>query len=198
MYRELNDNEIIYMINDNNDYYEIMFDKYKPLISKLCHKYMSLASSFGYEYNDLMQISSIALLNAINNYKEEKNILFYTYVMNCIENALKTEIKNQLTNRKKVLNSAISYDEIYLESNQPLMDFIKDEKSIDPMDFLIIREREEEYIKFINLLPIEVAVSFEMKNFGFNVHEIAKYLNIDEKFVLKNIYYAKNRLSTNC
>lgn len=197
MYRELNDNEIIYMINENDDYYEIMLEKYKPVITKMCRKYLDVAKTFGYELNDLIQVASIALLDAIKTYKEEKNILFYTYVIHCINNALKNEVRNQLSNRKRVLNTAISYDELLPDSNHTLIELIKDEKLLDQVDYLILKEKEDEYTNFINLLPIDVAVSFEMKNMGFKISEIAKFLGSDEQKIFNNIKYAKNRICLN-
>ena len=59
MYKEFNDNEILYMINDSDDYLELMLEKYKPLINKLCKKYSKVGEIVGLEYNDLIQIANI-------------------------------------------------------------------------------------------------------------------------------------------
>ena len=91
----------------------------------------------------------------------------------------------------------MSLDEILPGTDITLLDIIKDEQVIDPSEYLIIEEKEIEYIKFINSLPFEIAVVFEMKNNGFTTKEISKFLDIDKKKVFKYFQYAKNRLCLN-
>ena len=197
MYRQLNDSEILYMINESDDYLEILIKKYRPIILKICSKYLKIANKCGYELDDLIQIANISLIDSIKHYKDSKNILFYTYVIKSIENNIKTELKKELTNHKKMLNISLSLDQIILGSENNLYDFIEDKKVIDPINYVIIKEKEIEYIKFINKLPFEVAIVFEMKNDGFTTNEISKFLNIDNLTISKYIRYARSRLCLN-
>lgn len=197
MYNELNDNEILYMINESDDYLEIMLKKYKPIITKICKKYLKVGKSIGLEFDDLMQIANISLINSIKYYKNNKNTSFYTYIVKCIENNFKTEIRKELSYKKKTLNNSLSLDEIITGTDITLLDIIKNEKVIDPSNYLILEEKEIEYIKFINSLPFEVAVIFEMKNNGFTTGEISKFLNIDKLTVTRSFQYARNRLCLN-
>lgn len=197
MYRELNDNEILYMINDSDNYLEILLEKYKPLISKICKKYLKLGKRVGLEYDDLMQIANISLIKCIKNYKDSLNTSFYTYIIKCITNSLKTELRKELTLKRKILNNSLSIDEIIQGTDITLLDITKNEKVIDPFDCLVIEEKEEKYIRFINSLPFEVAVIYEMKNNGFTTIEISNFLDIDKEKVTKSIQYARNRLCLN-
>ncbi len=197
MYRELNDNEILYMINDSDNYLEILLEKYKPLISKICKKYLKLGKRVGLEYDDLMQIANISLIKCIKYYKDSLNTSFYTYIIKCITNSLKTELRKELTLKRKILNNSLSIDEIIQGTDITLLDITKNEKVIDPFDCLVIEEKEEKYIKFINSLPFEVAVIYEMKNNGFTTIEISNFLDIDKEKVTKSIQYARNRLCLN-
>ena len=197
MYKEINDNEIIYMVQENNDYYEVMLKKYEPFIRKMCKKYYNLGKNVGYEYEDLIQIANIGLYEAINSYNENKNVMFYTYVITCIENKIRVELRNQSTNKKKVLNNYISYDREIEGSDITLIDVIKDNNIIDPMDYLIIEEKEIEYVNFINSLPFEVAVIYEMKKDGFTTNQISKFLNMDKETIFKSLQFAKNRICLN-
>lgn len=197
MYKELDDREILYMICESEDYYELMIEKYKPIVIGLSKKYLYLAKNIGYEFEDLIQIGNMAIFEAIKYFQDNKRVLFYTYVVKCIENKIKTEIRSQTTNKKKVLNESTSYDRKIPGTNEDLINFFEDENTLNPIDEVIKKENEINYINFINSLPFEVAVVYEMRNEGFTTKEIAKFMNIDSKSVLKDIQFAKNRLCLN-
>ena len=192
MYRELDDNELLYMINDSADNYDYLFLKYKPLIFNICKDYESAGKALGYELEDLMQISSIGLLNAIKTYKERKNVLFYTYMIKCIKNILNNELRNQLTNKKTVLNIAIPYDIPLSDESKSIIEIVPDKKSPDPLKFLLEEMAENTYINFINSLPIETAITYEMKNQDIKESDIAKFLNTDEQTIRRYLRDARN------
>lgn len=56
MYKEINDSEVLYMINDSDDSLELMLERYKPIINKICYKYEKIGKKVGYELEDLVQI----------------------------------------------------------------------------------------------------------------------------------------------
>lgn len=197
MYKEFNDNEILYMINDSDDYLELMLEKYKPLINKLCKKYSKVGEIVGLEYNDLIQIANICLIEAIKHYNENKNASFYTYTIKCVENKLKTELRKETTNKKIALNSSLSIDEIIPGTDKTLLDVLKNDRVIDPFDYLVIKEKEIAYINFINSLPFEIAVAYEMKVNGFTLNEISIFLDKDVSIIKNSIQYAKNRICLN-
>lgn len=191
MYRELDDNELIYMINENTDYYEIMFEKYKPHIFQICRKYVKQGKKIGYELEDLVQVANIGLIDALNSYKDNQNVLFFTYLTTCIKNKLMGEFRTNSTNKKLALNQSISYDEPIPGTNLTLYEAIPDRTSLEPLNRLIIEERQIEYINFINSLPFEVAVIYELKINGFNANDIARFLDIDKKVISKSLEIAK-------
>ena len=197
MYRELDDNELLYLVEEGQEYYDVLIEKYQPLIKKICKKYYLLGKKVGYEYDDLIQIGSLGLFEAIKYYKNEKNVLFYTYINKCIENKIKVEIKKQLTNKRKLLNYTISYDEVYKGSDNPLIEMLEDKDILSPYDELVLKELEEEYIMFIQSLPLNVAVAYEMKNEGYSLEQISKFLKINIKDITKYIQFAKRRICLN-
>lgn len=195
MYRELDDNELIYMIQDNDDYVEIMLEKYKPLIVKICKKYQKMGKEIGYELDDLIQVANIGLLEAIHSYKDDKNSLFFTFLTRCIDNKLKTELRNQQTNKKVTLNKAISYDEIIPGTTKTFLETIPDKSLLNPFEYLLIDQEEIEYTKFLNSLPFEVAVIYELKNTGFTLDEISMFLEIDKKTISRLLSTVKKRVT---
>lgn len=42
MYNDISDDEIIYMIKEDEDYYDMMLQKYKPLALSICKKYLKM------------------------------------------------------------------------------------------------------------------------------------------------------------
>ena len=142
MYRELDDYELIYMINDNQDNCEIMLEKYKPLIINMCKEYSNRAKEIGYELEDLIQVANMGIIDAINTYRDTKNVLFYTYLVHCVKNKLNTELRNNSTNKKLCLNEAISYDAIVPGTNTSYLDLIPDDKILNPFDSLLLREKK--------------------------------------------------------
>jgi len=197
MYKEFNDDEILYMVKEDDFGYELILQKYRPIIVNICKKYVKQAKTVGYEMDDLIQISNIAICQALSAYETSKNVLFYTFVIRCVENKIISELRQQSSNRKRVLNYSISYDTVIVNTNQTILESIADLNSIDPVNQLILNELEIKYINFINSLPIEVAAVFEMKTDGFTNDEISKFLNISKAEISRNFSYAKRRLCLN-
>lgn len=191
MYKELDDYELLYMIMDNDDNYEIMQEKYKPYILNICKEYQKLGKKIGYELEDLMQVANLGLVDAIKSYKDNQNTIFFTYLSTCVKNRLNYEIRKNTSNKKIVLNESISYDEPIKGTDILILDTIPDKNSINPLDNLLIEERQNDYINFINSLPFEVAVIYELKVNGFSFDEIARFLEIDKKVITKSLEIAK-------
>ena len=71
----LNDNEIIYLINEDNDYYRyVLFQKYKPIIISIVKDYYQKYNGLSIlEYDDLLQEGMIGFNNAINSYNSNNS-----------------------------------------------------------------------------------------------------------------------------
>lgn len=195
MYREIDDYEILYMIQENNDYYELILEKYKPLIITICKQRLSGIKEMGYELEDLMQIANMAVYEAIKTYSEYENAKFYTYVAKCIHNKLNVELRNNSSDKKKALNTAISYDANIPGTNTPLIDLLEDKTVINPYQYLDIKELKDKYIYYLNSLPFEVAGVYQLRLQGFNQSEIQTLLNINELAYERCLKTIKRRLT---
>ena len=195
MYREIDDYEILYMIQENNDYYELILEKYKPLIITICKQRLSGIKEMGYELEDLMQIANMAVYEAIKTYSEYENARFYTYVAKCIHNKLNVELRNNSSDKKKALNTAISYDANIPGTNTPLIDLLEDKTVINPYQYLDIKELKDKYIYYLNSLPFEVAGVYQLRLQGFNQSEIQTLLNINELAYERCLKTIKRRLT---
>lgn len=78
-----------------NDEYMKLYEQFKPMIIKLVNRWSRISVI---EYDDLMQIALLALMEAYKTYDEKRGMKFSTYVYNTIEYRIRKEI--YLTNKK--------------------------------------------------------------------------------------------------
>ena len=182
-YRELNDNEILsYIENDDDEAIKIIYEKYKPLINKIAtNLFKKYCKNTSLELSDLIQEGMIALNNAINNYQESKETLFYTYAKTCIERKIISAVITARRQKQKVLNDSISYEININEDGSKLEELIKD-VTTNPENILIDIENSKELMEEIenSLTPFELQV-LQLKLDGFDYKEIASITNKEPK-----------------
>lgn len=189
MYRDLNDYEILYMVCDahENDF-ELLLVKYKPLIYKIIKNYIKTFKKFGYDIDDLMQIGYITLYKASILYNSYNQSMFYTYFKNALEKNIMCSIKNNNTNKKQVLNNALSYDNEINDSNIRYIDLFSDigDNYTKNSDLII----------FKNSMPITLSWIFELFYNGYSKDEISLLLDEDLAFIQRNIKKIKEHALT--
>ncbi len=194
-YREFNDYEILNYINENNEEaMEIIYEKYKPLITKIATSmYKKYCKNTGLDTNDLMQEGMLALNKAINSYQENKDVLFYTYAKKCIERKIISTVICANRQKHKVLNESISF-EIDLDNNTNLEAFLGDSKN-NPEKIIVSNESSKEFLDDIkkSLTDIEVQV-LQLKLDGFDYKEIAQIVGKDVKAVDNTIQRIRNKI----
>ena len=78
MYRDLNDYEILYLICESDDTFNILYEKYKPLIYKIVEGYSSAFKKYGYEKEDLMQVGYMVLYKT--SYMYNLHLPYFLYL----------------------------------------------------------------------------------------------------------------------
>ena len=182
MYRDLNDYEILYMVcesRENN--FELLLAKYKPLIYKIVKNYIKSFKKYGYDLDDLMQIGDITLYKASILSNVYDHSMFYTYFKNSLEKNIACSIKNNNTNKKQVLNKALSYDIEIKESNLRFIDLFGNNN--EDNDYI------KDLITFKNSMPIQLSWIFELFYNGYNKEEIG--ILLDEKTELIKYNFKK-------
>ena len=192
MYRDLNDYEVLYLIKENDEEnYDIIYKKYKPLVYKIARKYQKIYKPFGYEIEDIMQIGYMALFKAVDTFKTDES-MFYTYLVHVIENAIFEEIRRNNTLKKKVLNESFSYDILIPNTNNTYLDIIPDLDS--EIKVLENEENENRFIILKNTLPFDVSCVFELIFNGYRIEEIMILLNITESKIKECFRVIKRQL----
>ena len=139
-YSELNDNELIYYINENNEEANnLLIKKYEPLIISIVNRMMKSCPYLGLEKSDMIQEGMIGLNHAIGYYNEQKDITFYTYAKTCVERRLISVIVSAQRQKHKNLNESISFD---TEDDGTIELFLKDE-STNPEKIVMSKESRE-------------------------------------------------------
>lgn len=189
-YSDLNDNELIYYINENNEEANnIIIKKYEPLIASIATRIIKNCPYLGLEKNDLIQEGMIGLNHAIGYFNEQKDITFYTYAKTCIERRLISTAISAQRLKHKNLNDSISFD-----SDDGTLEFILKDESSNPENILLEDETTEELIKLIKekLTDFESDV-FDLLISYFNYKEIANMLDKEPKQVDNAIYRIKTK-----
>ena len=192
-YKELNDNELLFLVSENNeDATNILISKYKNLILTNLKEYLKEYNIIGVELADLYQEGLIGLLQAINSFDKEKENTFYTYANACIKSSLLTAIRKTFRMKNRILNNSFPLDKLIEETNYNYYEIFKDYRN-DP-DVLISKEEEEnELLESIkSKLSNNEKTIFELKLKGLSNGEIANLIDKDKKYV-ENTMFRINR-----
>lgn len=188
---ELNDYELLEYISSNEEAYNLLFEKYKPLIISLAQKYYPSCKNAGYELNDLIQEGMIGLNNSIEYFDINKNIKFYTLARICIERQMLTLIATTKKKKNKILNESLSYE----FDDVDLLNQLGDYKS-DPLNLIVNNDEKEIIInKIYSKLSKEEKNVFDYKSKGFKNTEIAEILNKTDKQINNTITRIKNKIN---
>lgn len=190
-YKDFNDFELLsYVAENNEDANNILIKKYEPLINKIASKMILYCKNNGLEKSDLIQEGMIGLNSAINRYREQNNVLFYTYAKTCIERRIISTVIASNRNKNKILNESLSLD----DEETSLFNFIKD-STLNPEKLLLDDELEEDLLFKIksNLTDFEDQV-FTLMISGFKYKEIAEILGKDNKSIDNAIQRLKAKI----
>ncbi|MBR5370438.1 MAG: sigma-70 family RNA polymerase sigma factor [Bacilli bacterium] len=168
-YKKLNDNELIYMVQENDENStNLLLKKYTPIIHNLSYEYYRRFIGSGYEFEDFYQEALVSFYKALYTYNNSKNVLFYTFVIICMKRSLSGFVR-------KIYNSVCNnLDTIEISEVEYCVEDIKENPKVrDSFNGL------EKIIKDVIFnLSIEAGAILELKINGFTYKEISKLLDI--------------------
>ena len=139
-YKLLNDNELIYLINDNNEEAEMLIiDKYKPCILAILKDFLKEYNIIGMEVADLYQEGLIGLIHAIKTFNNNRDVKFYTYACTCIKTSIMSSVRQAFRKKNRILNNSYSLDKLIEETGNNFYDIFRDD-SQDPTKVLMENE----------------------------------------------------------
>lgn len=193
-YRELNDNELVYLCAENNeDAINLIVNKYKNCILMILKEYLKEYNIIGVEVADLYQEGLIGLMHAIHSYNPTRDVLFYTYANACIRTSLMSAIRQTFRQKNRILNYSYSLDKIFEDSGDNFYEILKDE-SYEPNKLLLSSEDENELINKLKskLSKSELAI-FELRLKGLSNGEIASLIDKDTKYIENSLFRIKRK-----
>ena len=183
MYDDYNDNELIYLIYDfNEDANRILHEKYYKIIKIKVAKYRALAKRIGLDTCDLMQEGLLGLEEAINSYRDNKDMKFSSFANMCIERQILSVLNYHSRKKHTFLNDSCSID-VEDEKGRTMLDYSL-KSDTDP---LMMMEKEEEKNSIYDLMTKDLSKLekevFELKLNGLDYREIARLLNKSYKSI---------------
>lgn len=192
-----NDNELLYLVSENNeDANKILFEKYKPIIDLKVKKYINIVSNKGIDYNDLYQEGLIGLDEAIKGYVEKKDYKFSTFATLCIDRKICSAVRKASRKKHSMLNDSYSLD-YKLDEDKSFIDTFISTSTESTEDMLISKENNEYLIKRISeeLTALEKQV-FNLRLNGKTNKEIGEILNKSYKSIESAIFRIKNKIKS--
>ena len=147
----------------------------------------------GIDKHELEQEALYAFSDALNSFKEEKNVKLSTFITVCVDRRIKKVLKKYSGEKAKLLNSFYSLDYDY-EEGMTLKDMISDEKT-DPLYNLTLKEDYEELIdKIEDSLSATELEMFRFLKKGFDRNTIMLLTGKSDKQVDNAIQRLKNKI----
>lgn len=190
-YKDFNDYELLDQIYScSEDANEILLYKYRPLIVSEAKKYIKYSHG-GVDLNDLIQEGLLALNDAINSFKNEKEANFGTFAKLCVQRKMNNLIKSTMTFKNKILNDYISIDN---DEEEPL-DYYLADNSNNPILMVEDYDFQNRVLNKLNAILTDIEKNvFDLKLKGFSYKEIADLLEKDSKVVDNCIQRIKFKL----
>lgn len=196
-YRDYNDNELLSYVSENNEEAsEILYKKYLPLITNIARKMSMYVKNTGVEVNDLIQEGMLGLSNAINEYSDDKNTIFYTFAKTCIERKIITAVTAARRLKHRPLNDSVPLEASKVtDDNQVFLDEVIGDNKDNPENMLLDSENFNEIISLAKeeLTDFEMQV-FELRISDFGYKEIAEILEKDIKAIDNALQRIKSKL----
>ncbi len=176
------DEKLIMKIQAGNEgAFEILVDKYLPVINAKAQKYRTIA-----DVDDLIQEGLLGLWSAAQTYEFNRNTLFKTYAYKCIDNRINTGA-NKYTGKKHIPTELL----IYLDSEESTQ--LKDKRT--PEQQIIDRENYTVAINRIkSLLSVKEYKVLSYYLVGNSYKQIAKALDSDVKSIDNAIQRIRKKL----
>lgn len=196
-YRDYNDNELLSYVSENNEEAsEILYKKYLPLITTIARKMSMYVKNTGVDVNDLIQEGMLGLSNAINEYSDDKNTIFYTFAKTCIERKIITAVTAARRLKHRPLNDSVPLEATKVtDDNQVFLDEVIGDNKDNPESMLLDSENFNEIISVAKeeLTDFEMQV-FELRISDFGYKEIAEILEKDIKAIDNALQRIKSKL----
>ncbi len=167
----------------NEDAIKAIYNIFRPVIIKKSKHAIFKVANHGVDIDDIIQEGCMGLDEAIKNYSQDEDALFYTFAMICIERQIANFIRKVTSTKDRILNEAIVIDEVM---ENIISDDTNIESSLASEDYKILLINKVR----TTLTPFEKKV-LDLKIRDYSLDEMAKALNRDKKAIYNAIQRVK-------
>ena len=193
---EINDAHLVSLVSENNDdAVDYLYQKYSPMIHKEINRVRSQAVALGIEIADLTQEAMLAFGNAINNFNEDENVKFITFATLCVRRKLLNFLTKYSTNKNLLMNYAIALDSRFNNSENTIIESLKDKGGNEPLNKMITTESLDEVSQLmLQKLSERERQTLLLNLQGKSIDEIARDLDLKPKQVYNLLYRGPKKL----
>ena len=178
-----NDNELVYMVKEDEEALSVMIHKYEPLFKKLAFSFAKKYNNKGIEVEDLVQQCRIAMCYALEKYDTNNETLFYSYLLVCLNRGIKNYMRT-------FFNTPDVY--YYMENENVFYNNVTD--NISSYDIVLEKDLNKTLKEFTFSLDFLDSCIFELRFNNFSYKEISKILNISTKKVDNTLLKIRKKL----
>ena len=186
-----NDYELLDLIYDNDEVaYNIMLEKYKPVIYGKALEYYNYLKTNHYEgftLDDFLQEGIIAFNHAIKKFDSNRGTLFYSFLLVCLTSSFNYMYRSILTLKNRPL---LKYRELEYE--------VRDSNAKDPYDIIDDLDVYDEVKDYLYSVSIEDAAIITLRINNFKYYEITKLLDVSSSHISRVIKAMKEKIKYCC
>lgn len=192
---EYPDNEIINLVSENEDATDLLYEKYKYIIDILINKYRAVLKYHNLDSNEVRQDATIAFMDAINSFNQDKNASLPTFITICVNRRIQNIIRKSSTIKEQMMRESFSLDYTYGDEEETTLADIIIEENSNPELKIINKEAYDSLVKKINeiLSPLEKEV-FDLMINNFEPDEIAEVLGESNKKIYNTAHRIRDKI----
>lgn len=197
-YNDIDEQEIISLMNeDDENIRNIIYEKYSFLVDVILNKYQNAIKYSKINIQDVRCEALYGFSDGINSFSNEKDTSLKTFLYLCIERRVLNCIRNNMSNKIKILKDSLSLEYSSDNDKLSLSELIGDDNKFNPLNNIVDKETYKEIylIAKNNLSNFEFTVFNYMIN-NFSYIEIASLLNKSPKQIDNAMQRIKGKMKT--
>jgi len=149
------------------------------------------------DLEDLHQEGTLGLMDAVNRFREDKEISFGTFARVCIDRQIRTALRKYRSHTYRLLSKAVSLDSpINEDEDLTLLDVLAiDNRQADPIYCTDVKWAQEQIPMIKEGLPEYQWDIYHYHALGYSYREIAQHFGISEKDVDNVIQKIRKKIS---
>ena len=189
-----NDYELVYMYRQNKDLaLELLMNSYKQRIWKLIYQFPSILVKENRD--EIYHLCTVKLIDALDSFRVDKHVSFYSYYMRIVRNMLIDTIKKQSRYEYRMDETTRVFGfEACDERGHYLKEAVEQTHGFDDMTLVQIKD----FIDHSDIRRKKEAFRIvEMRMQGYKYDEIAQELNINKyaiDYLMRKMRRNKNRI----